>query len=274
YEQDMARQRDLERAGWQFVRIGGGDFYRDNDEALKPLWEELDRLGIKPGGIDESAAAPPAPMPQGISDDVGTNDSTRHNALSDDDDDPVESETVIRKSANSANSETGEPGSDEAESVSFPDPRTGKPWEVQAALVQVVSEHGPLPCHYAYRLYIKQAGFRKVSRRVEEVLSRCMKSAAARGEIELSDEYGNDKLRDKIARLVGAALVRLRPRGERNIKDIPPSELASLVRGIRVADCAVFATPVYFSDLSESLRAFLDRLRRITRHEAGKAQIT
>ena len=29
YEQDMARQRDLERAGWQFVRIRGGDFYRD-----------------------------------------------------------------------------------------------------------------------------------------------------------------------------------------------------------------------------------------------------
>jgi very-short-patch-repair endonuclease len=27
YEQDMARQRDLERAGWNFVRIRGGDFY-------------------------------------------------------------------------------------------------------------------------------------------------------------------------------------------------------------------------------------------------------
>jgi len=51
-------------------------------------------------------------------------------------------------------------------------------------------------------------------------------------------------------------------------------DFASLVQGIRVADSAAFATPVYFSDLSESLRAFLDRLRRITRHEAGKAQIT
>ena len=39
---------------------------------------------------------------------------------------------------------------------------------------------------------------------------------------------------------------------------------------IRESDAAVFATPVYFSDLSESLRAFLDRLRRITRHETGK----
>lgn len=31
------------------------------------------------------------------------------------------------------------------------------------------------------------------------------------------------------------------------------------------ADLLVFATPVYFSDTSESLRAFLDRLRRILR---------
>ncbi len=41
----------------------------------------------------------------------------------------------------------------------------------------------------------------------------------------------------------------------------------------RNADVVVFATPVYFSDLSESLRAYLDRLRRITRHENGKKDI-
>ncbi len=61
YEQDMARQRDLERAGWQFVRIRGSEFYRDPGQAVAPLWAELDRLGIKPGGIDEAAAEPPAP---------------------------------------------------------------------------------------------------------------------------------------------------------------------------------------------------------------------
>ena len=50
-------------------------------------------------------------------------------------------------------------------------------------------------------------------------------------------------------------------------------DFAALVGKIRSADAAVFATPVYFSDLSESLRAFLDRLRRITRHSKGKARI-
>lgn len=51
-------------------------------------------------------------------------------------------------------------------------------------------------------------------------------------------------------------------------------DFAGVVGKIREADAAAFATPVYFSDLSESLRAFLDRLRRITRHEAGKAGLT
>jgi multimeric flavodoxin WrbA len=50
-------------------------------------------------------------------------------------------------------------------------------------------------------------------------------------------------------------------------------DFAALVDQIRSADAAVFATPVYFSDLSESMRAFTDRLRRVTRHEAGRAGI-
>ena len=47
-------------------------------------------------------------------------------------------------------------------------------------------------------------------------------------------------------------------------------DFAGLVRRIGEADVVVFATPVYFSDLSESLRTFLDRLRRTARHENGR----
>ena len=47
-------------------------------------------------------------------------------------------------------------------------------------------------------------------------------------------------------------------------------DFAALADSIRRADAVVLATPVYFGDLSESLRAFLDRLRRVCRHEAGK----
>jgi multimeric flavodoxin WrbA len=47
-------------------------------------------------------------------------------------------------------------------------------------------------------------------------------------------------------------------------------DLAALIEKMRAADALLFATPVYFGDLSESLRAMLDRVRRTSMHEAGK----
>ncbi|NQU43534.1 flavodoxin family protein [bacterium] len=50
-------------------------------------------------------------------------------------------------------------------------------------------------------------------------------------------------------------------------------DFAGIVDEIRDSDAVVFASPVYFGDLSESLRAFTDRLRRILRHESAKPGI-
>ena len=50
-------------------------------------------------------------------------------------------------------------------------------------------------------------------------------------------------------------------------------DLAYLTAKIRNADAVIFATPVYFGDLSESMRAFLDRLRRTFRHSNDKSKI-
>ncbi len=50
-------------------------------------------------------------------------------------------------------------------------------------------------------------------------------------------------------------------------------DFVSLVGGIREADVVIFATPVYYGTLSESLRAFTDRLRRICTHPAGRAGV-
>ena len=40
-------------------------------------------------------------------------------------------------------------------------------------------------------------------------------------------------------------------------------DFAATVEKIKAADIVVFANPVYFADLSDSMRSFLDRLRRI-----------
>lgn len=46
-------------------------------------------------------------------------------------------------------------------------------------------------------------------------------------------------------------------------KCIIEDDFASVVEKIKAADLVIFANPVYFADLSESMRSFLDRLRRI-----------
>lgn len=54
WEEDMTRQRELERCGWTFWRVRGSDFYRDPDAALAELWETLERLRITPRHAWES----------------------------------------------------------------------------------------------------------------------------------------------------------------------------------------------------------------------------
>jgi very-short-patch-repair endonuclease len=45
---DMARERDLKRVGWKFWRVTDSEFTLDPDQALEPLWAELERQGITP----------------------------------------------------------------------------------------------------------------------------------------------------------------------------------------------------------------------------------
>lgn len=55
-----ALQRDLERVDWTFVRIRGSRFHLDREQALAPLWAELERLGIEPVGEEEGEPGTPA----------------------------------------------------------------------------------------------------------------------------------------------------------------------------------------------------------------------
>lgn len=59
YEQDMFRQRQLERAGWRFWRVRASAFYLDQQAAMASLWQELDSEGDR--ACDEPAFAEPRP---------------------------------------------------------------------------------------------------------------------------------------------------------------------------------------------------------------------
>ncbi|WP_340556958.1 AAA domain-containing protein [Streptomyces sp. GSL17-111] len=53
-----ARQRDLERVDWTFVRLRGSRFHWDRQQAMDPVWAALDRLGIEP--VPETDSSTPA----------------------------------------------------------------------------------------------------------------------------------------------------------------------------------------------------------------------
>src|SRR5690606_16972630 len=49
YEEDMQRQRQLERCGWEFFRVRESAFYANKENALAPLWQALEDRGIFAG---------------------------------------------------------------------------------------------------------------------------------------------------------------------------------------------------------------------------------
>jgi very-short-patch-repair endonuclease len=48
FEKDMARQRQLERAGWRFVRIRESEFYAGREGCVRRIVEACQELGIRP----------------------------------------------------------------------------------------------------------------------------------------------------------------------------------------------------------------------------------
>jgi len=57
-QDDMDRQAILERLGWRFVRIRGSVFFRDEDRAMRPVFQRLNEMGITPDLQLHVSAAP------------------------------------------------------------------------------------------------------------------------------------------------------------------------------------------------------------------------
>ncbi|HEV2436156.1 MAG TPA: AAA domain-containing protein [Verrucomicrobiae bacterium] len=57
-QEDMERQAVLERLGWQFVRVRGSLFFRDEERAMEPVFRRLEELGITPEAASTGPESP------------------------------------------------------------------------------------------------------------------------------------------------------------------------------------------------------------------------
>ncbi|WP_019068852.1 AAA domain-containing protein [Streptomyces hokutonensis] len=62
-DRDHQRDRELRRVGWRFWRVRESEFRFDPEEALNGLWDELDRLDIRPADYSSTPAAPTTSAP-------------------------------------------------------------------------------------------------------------------------------------------------------------------------------------------------------------------
>jgi len=150
YESDMARQRELERCGWEFWRVRGGAFYRDQQAAMVSLWKLLEKRGIFPQGHQ----APTEELDQGQEESLEP-DLNQHLAepdiLTDNTDTPIATEQAPVTAEEQPADTTESPPEVSATSILYPEPapseRTGKrivqelmPADIRAAILSLLSD--------------------------------------------------------------------------------------------------------------------------------------
>jgi very-short-patch-repair endonuclease len=276
YEEDMARQRDLERAGWQFVRIRGGDFYRDRGSAIEPLWTELDRLGIKRGGIDEAATEPPAPTDRQDIERMELEEAISVSASpggagtdSDPSDADSELEVLTQGGANGDGRPVTPSGATSADAlladyVAYngppgPDPRTVSIGVVADSLCLIIEAEGPMIAKRAYDIYLRGCGIRRLGGELKSTMNKALANAIRQGRVVSENEPGKSGLILSTVRNKGIPPVKLRCRGPRTLDEIPPGELRAAGKHLSEA-----RHMRYGSD--EHLRAILEcfDLKRLT----------
>ena len=222
YERDMARQRQLERAGWTFVRVRESDFYADRGAAVKTIVDACEELGIRPlDFVEEPGSEPP---PEAVAARDAGSDSLEEVSLPDEDQNDTAATTEV-------SSASFGPFTAYSRDSGFPDPRDSSAANVRAVLRQIIEKDGPLSRSSVCRLYVEGCpGLQRVGRVVRQALNRALGAMLRAGEIIQEDELRDGSPEGQVLRLAGTPMVKVRPAGRRDLLEIPPSELLAVLR--------------------------------------------
>lgn len=271
YEKDMARQRQLERAGWTFVRVRESDFYVDRQRAIKAVVDACEKLGIRPVDfVDEPQQEPPR---DSSTDGGGRNGAPEGTPVTNEDSEENAAETDVSSS-------TVGPFTGYSEASGFPDPREASLANVREALRRIIEKDGPLTRSSVYRLYVEGCpSLRRVGKVVRQALNRALGAMLRAGEIVQENELRDGSPEGQVLRLSGVPRVKVRPAGRRDLLEIPPSELLAVLRlrhkaGILASgdNEALFRTVLEhygFTRLTTSRKEYLSRVVQLASDVEG-----
>lgn len=275
YDQDMARERMLERCGWTFWRVGGSTFYRDPEAALEGLWNTLKRLGIHPtsgdvgsgptdGAASRHGVSPPGGPEEeemrpsvmtGIgriekkpASDRGVNDEERHVGH----EAPADAGLIPATSLPERKQKDlwGQAAKADKRSMvclslipyrtwtprALPDPRSVPIDEVVPGLTEIIAAEGPMLCLRAYQIYAKAAGIDRVGRQIRSIFNRAVRKAIRLRVVEEQNEHGTPGQMNQIVRKGGTPAVVARRRGPRKLDEVPPAEVSEMMISLRTQE--------------------------------------
>ena len=293
YDDDAARQRDLERCGWTFFRVRESAFRLDQEEALSGLWQTLERHRIfpvpeekirhgktenteDPPSVEDETADPTTVHDSAEAQVLRRNDShaTKPTARSEHRIDPpwvAEMDTPgtigqpDQESSAEVHQESDAPGRENSSPDQFellrdepvltnapgvdglapyvewiptapvPDPRTANQVQLVDLITEVVGREGPIVAIRAYRLINRASGSLRLTKPARRALNRACAAAVRNGVMIAADPLNRDGQAHLVLRSPESPEVILRERGRRELDELPPDEIAMLLRFLREA---------------------------------------
>ncbi|GGN94333.1 AAA domain-containing protein [Nocardia rhizosphaerihabitans] len=237
YQQALTWQRDLQRCGWPFFRVRRSAFVADPEQALAPLWEMLDSIGLAPVADEPVVSAapvtvqPPAFEPIPLTELLDSYDWAKPDAGEHDEEMAahVTSETVPPETVSVA-AEAREI----AEYCAFAEPlavsRAGhNVASVKADLLRVVEVEGPVTAGRLVAVLDRAPMEDEDRERFPVLIDRALEAAVAQG-LLVSDDFLELGRPEWISyRTPAQPVTRLRLLGARAIEHVPGRELAEIL---------------------------------------------
>jgi len=251
FRREMAEQRELERCGWNIVRVRESQFTIEPARALKPVWDALARLEILPLNRSPVARTPsdhddiddPGRVPEAYvqtsreSADAAADLRHEYDLVEDDDLLEIVDQDPIEPAVESVAPLTPVVQSPLDEPLPPYQPFRGRVVPVGLArrtdlvdgLVAIVAVEGPVLGHRLHTAYVRSSEGMRVGQQIAKLLNSAATAAVRQGLIVQEDPLLESGVRPRTFRLPEQPPIVVRELGPRAFEHVPPAELATVM---------------------------------------------